>query len=73
MSKLKIHLLLPFKKHDKIVTKKVSCQGVVVRTESQPQKDYFYTAIYFNDIKKNDMKCISDYINATMARPLALK
>ncbi|MCK5260521.1 MAG: PilZ domain-containing protein, partial [Candidatus Omnitrophica bacterium] len=33
MTKLKIHLLLSFSKNEKSVTKKISCEGVVVRSE----------------------------------------
>ena len=65
MTKLKIHLLLPLKKGQKGVTRKVSCQGVVVRVESQPGSEYFNIAIYFNEISKRDIKCIAEYISST--------
>ena len=63
MSKLKIHLLLPFKRKDKIVTKKITCEGIVVRTEPIPDENYFNVAIFFNDIKLRDAENIADYIN----------
>jgi len=63
MTKLGIHLLLPLKKGDKTVTKKISCQGVVVRVESQPTNEYFNIAIYFNHIDTKDTKCLADYIS----------
>ncbi len=34
MTKLKVCLLLPFKRNGKVITKKVLCAGVVVRAES---------------------------------------
>ncbi len=67
MTKLKIHLLLPLKRRNKVMTKKVSCQGVVVRTESQSGNDYFNIAIYFNEIQQKDIKNISDYVNTSIA------
>ena len=66
MTKLKIHLLLPFKKHNKITTKKISCQGVIVRSESTPGDQYFNIAIYFNDIQQKDINCLNDYINSVL-------
>ena len=67
MTKLKILLLLPTKKgHKKETTKKISCQGVIVRTESIPGDEYFNIAIYFNDILQKDINCLNDYINANL-------
>ena len=34
MTKLKVHLLLPLRKSDKVTTKKITCQGVVVRVQA---------------------------------------
>ena len=67
MTKLAIHLLLPLKKGQKIMTKKISCQGVVVRVESQPGNDYFNIAVYFNEIDKKDARCISEYVGSVLA------
>ena len=69
MTKLKMHLLLPFKRNERIVTKKVSCQGVVVRTESIPQSDGYNIAIYFNDIQKRDAEQITEFINTMIVQP----
>ena len=66
MTKLKILLLLPIKRHQKETTKKISCQGVIVRTESIPGNEYFNIAIYFNDILQKDINCLNDYINANL-------
>ena len=63
MTKLKIHLLLPFKRKDKITTKKVTCSGVIVRSEAIAGKEDFNVAIYFNDIQGREADYISDYIN----------
>ena len=68
MTKLGIHLLLPIKRDSKIVTKKISCRGVVVRIESQAGNEYFNIAIYFNDIAKKDTKCLADYISSTLTK-----
>ena len=70
MTKLNIHLLLPIKKNNKQATKKISCQGVVVRTEAVPDKDYYNVAIFFNDIPKKDADVISKYIAANMTPAL---
>ena len=34
MTKLRIHLLLPWRKNDKVTSKKITCHGVVVRVEA---------------------------------------
>ncbi len=64
MTKLKMHLLIPLKKGNKILTKTISCNGVVVRTESQG-KDY-NVAIFFNDITHRDAEAIADYVHYYM-------
>ncbi len=61
MTKLKINLLLPIRKNDRIVTKRVGCQGVVVRSESVPGAG-FNTAIFFNDIAPRDSQIINDFV-----------
>ena len=66
MTKLKIHLLLPFKRNKKVVTKKVSCSGIIVRTESIPGNDAFNVAIFFNDIQTRDADAVADYVSNMM-------
>ena len=66
MTKLKIHLLLPFKRNDKIITKKVSCNAVIVRTESIPGENSFNIAVYFNDIPSRGAEAIAEYVAATL-------
>jgi len=62
MTKLKIQLLLPFRNKNKIIAKKISCHGVVVRTQACAACKNFNVAIYFNEIVEKDRKVISDYI-----------
>jgi hypothetical protein len=62
MTKLKIHLLLPLRRNNKIETKKITCQGVVVRAQSVPDKDYFETAIFFSDITPKDSQIIGEFV-----------
>ena len=66
MTKLKIYLLLPMRKNNKVATKKIVCQGVVVRAQAVLSGDYFDTAIFFNDITPRDIQVISDFIHAEL-------
>ena len=66
MTKLQILLLLPLRRRNKVVTKKISCQGVVVRTEGVAGGGNYNIAIYFNEIQKKDTATISEYINSLM-------
>jgi hypothetical protein len=60
MTKLKIHLLLSFPKS---TTKKISCEGVVVRSESSSDDGQYNIAVFFSDITKRDAECITDYVD----------
>ncbi|MDE1920975.1 MAG: PilZ domain-containing protein [Candidatus Omnitrophica bacterium] len=64
MSRLKIHLLLPFRKNDKVVTRKVTCQGVIVRVQASHDGDYYDTAIFFSDIAPKDSRAIGEFIES---------
>jgi len=66
MTKLKIHLLLSRKESGKLVTKKISCNGVIVRTESVPDTDCFNIAIYFNEIQAKDATSIARFIETLL-------
>lgn len=68
MTKLKVQLLLPFKRKDKVVTKKVSCGGVIVRTEAVSNQSLYNVAIFFNDISSRDSGYIAEYISAFLAQ-----
>jgi hypothetical protein len=63
MTKLKIHLLLPVKRGTKTTTKKITCSGVIVRTETITPNSEYSVAIYFNDLPSRDADSITDYIN----------
>ncbi|MDP8211866.1 MAG: PilZ domain-containing protein [Candidatus Zapsychrus exili] len=66
MTKLKVSLIVPIRKSGKEVTKKISCNGVVVRTESRAEKDSYNIAIFFNDISQRDSENISDYVSSCL-------
>jgi hypothetical protein len=63
MSKVQAHLLLPVRKRNgKTETKKVTCQGVIVRTEQYSKDEKYNIAIFFNEIAQKDSEAIADYI-----------
>jgi hypothetical protein len=66
MTKLKVHLLLPVRRNNKVATKKISCLGVVVRSQSVPDQDYFDTAIFFSDITPRDSQVIGEFVENVM-------
>jgi len=63
MTKLKIHLLLTFPKSGKGATKKITCGGVVVRTEPSTEDGKYHIAVFFNDITKRDAESVTDYVD----------
>ena len=63
MTKLKVNLLLPLKKNGKLASKKIHCQGVVVRVENGKDKNVYNVAIFFNDISQRDAEVIADYVS----------
>jgi PilZ domain len=70
MTKLNVYLLLPVRVSDKVKTKKIACQGVVVRTEAVAGKEYFDTAIFFNNIAPKDSHAIKEFVeHVTESRP----
>lgn len=66
MTKLKIHLLLPVKKGGKPSTRKITCDGVVVRVEDIPGESHKNIAVFFNDIKQRDAEAIADYVSSSL-------
>ncbi len=66
MSKWQVNLLIPLRKNGKNVTKKVCCEGVVVRTEPVPGDKYYNIAIFFNDISQRDAENITDYVTSCL-------
>jgi len=66
MTKLKVHLLLPLRKSNKVTTKKITCQAVVVRSNTVSGEDYYDTAIYFSDIAPKDSRTINEFVESVM-------
>jgi len=65
MTKLKINLLLPLRKSGKTVTKKINCEGAVVRIEPVAgEAENYNVAIFFQSISKRDADHIADYVNS---------
>lgn len=63
MIKVSIVLLLPLKlKNNTRVTKKVSCEGVIVRIDKIQEENKFNIAIFFSDLPKTSAENISRYI-----------
>lgn len=70
MTKINIKVLLPVRhKNNRIVTKKMNCEGVVVRTEkSLTQEGKFNIAVFFNGLKKPDLhNYIESHINESLS------
>jgi len=68
MTKLKIYLLLPRQKNGRNTTKKIICQGVVVRAEPGKDEDSYNIAIFFSDIAHRDAEYIADYVNCHLGK-----
>jgi hypothetical protein len=62
MTKLQVCLLIPTKKYGKTSTRKINCQGVVVRVEPVAGSKGAHVAIFFNDIAQRDADTIADYV-----------
>ncbi len=68
MTKLSLQILVPLRgRNNKVVTKKIACQGVVVRVEPQANTAFYNVAIYFLDIPPRDAKNIKEYMEAMLA------
>jgi hypothetical protein len=68
MTKLKIHLLVSVSKSGKNVTKKISCEGVVVRAEPVPGDEGCRIAIFFSDMARRDGEYITDYVRTCLTK-----
>ena len=62
MTKLRVQFLLPFKRKDRTINKKITCGAVIVRTESEPANGLYNVAIFFNDIQERDSATLTDYV-----------
>ncbi len=71
MSKVKISMTIPNKKGARIVPKKITCEGVVLRC-TPPEKDDpplgSNAAIMFTKISQKDMDIIADYVKLQLLR-----
>jgi len=66
MTKLKLNFLLPLKRNNKLVNKRISCEGVVVRSQSAVDQDSFQTAIFFSDIMPRDSQIIHEFVESVI-------
>ena len=66
MSKIGITLLLPIQSNNRVLTKKIKCSGVVVRSEplivEEADTAWQNIAIFFTDLSKKDKDKIAQYI-----------
>ena len=63
MTKLKVQLLIPQKKNNKVSTKKIACEGIVVRSEPVNNTKHYEVAVFFNDISQKDAEIISEFVS----------
>ena len=72
MSKIGLTLLLPIQSGRKVLTEKISCSGVVVRSEPEIVQDadtaYQNIAIFFTDLSKNSRSKIARYVCQSFQR-----
>lgn len=66
MTKLKVYLLLPLRRSDKIRPKKITCEGVVVRAQAVGGQDHWDTAIFFSDITPKDSRTINEFVESML-------
>jgi PilZ domain len=68
MTRLKVYLLLPLRKSNKVTTKKIICQGVVVRVAASEDAEFYDMAIFFSDITPKDSRTINEFIESMMEK-----
>ena len=73
MTKMKIHLLLSSPKSAKTETRKISCEGVVVRSEAALSEGKYNIALFFSDITKRDAEYITDYVDTYLSKETAVQ
>jgi len=66
MTKLKIQLLVPVLKSGKLESKKVSCEGVVVRSEPAEKEGFYNIAIFFSDISPANISILKNYMQYSL-------
>lgn len=62
-TKVAVGLAMPAKNGHPAKEAKVSCQGVIVRTEDEKERKGFNIAIFFNQINESQRKKIASYVN----------
>ncbi len=63
MMKVKVNFLLPVKSSVRNSSKRISCHGIVVRTELvSTDEDFYNIAIFFSEISPKDAEKIDDYV-----------
>ena len=68
MMKVKVNFLLPVKSSAKSTNKRITCHGIVVRTELvSTDKDFYNVAIFFSEIASKDAEKIDDYVRSCKA------
>jgi hypothetical protein len=51
-----------------MTTKKIICQGIVVRTQAAVRQDYYDTAIFFSDIAPKDSRAINEFVESMVEK-----
>jgi hypothetical protein len=68
MTKLKVHLFLPLRNKDKVSTKSITCESIVVRTQAVAGEQYYDTAIFFSDIAPKDSRTINEFVESMLEK-----
>lgn len=66
MTRLSLMLLLPTRQGGRASSRKIVCNGIVVRAENIPFENAFNIAIFFDDIRPRDSKVLTEYIQTAM-------
>jgi hypothetical protein len=68
MMRVKVNFLLPVKNGRKNASCRISCQGIVVRTELvSTEEDFYNIAIFFSEISSKNAEKIDAYVRACRA------
>jgi len=73
MSKVMVSMTIPVKQGSKVLPKKITCEGVVLRC-NPPEKDQpqigWNAAIMFNDISEKNKNIIADYVQQQLVKTI---
>jgi hypothetical protein len=71
MSKVKVSMSVPAIRQDRILSKNVSCEGIVLRYDPPAEEDTHATgcntAIMFTKISKKDKDTLAEYVKTRLA------